>query len=76
VSDLLYLDYIALNFFEMTWDFLVVICSKNTVPQKNLHFLDNYFIVYNFFVLCETKYGELYIENSIIMQRPPHVFVS
>jgi hypothetical protein len=27
-------------------------------------------------VLCGTKCGELYIENSIIMQRPPHVFVS
>jgi hypothetical protein len=49
VSGLLYLDYITLNFFEMTWDFLVVICSKNTVQHKNLHFLDNYFNFYNLF---------------------------
>jgi hypothetical protein len=33
----------------MTWDFLIVICIKTTVPYKNLHFLYNYFNFYNFF---------------------------
>jgi hypothetical protein len=44
------------------------------VPHKNLHFLTIILIFIIFFVLCQTKYGELYIENSIIMQRP-HMYL-
>jgi len=56
--------------------FLAVIYTQNMAPHKILDFSDNYFYYYIFFVPCETKYGELHIENNIILHQPPQIFVS
>jgi hypothetical protein len=53
---------------------LVVIYTQNMVPRNILGFFMIECIVV-VFVLHETKYGELHVENTGIVQQTPQIFV-